>query len=192
MEELPTKFESLEMKKLRQEVLKELEEKKFFLIRELEEEVKELGFEVSMSDTGLSFLPIDEEADISADTLKATTSLAKLVIEEIHVLEEKAEVLLENIIMDKLIYELSLLIKSLKVKYRHYEELDEYFDDIFDDIVDNAQLFTDSQATEVEALKGIIPIVRAKGLDDIVKRYEVNVLVDNEDLEGATTPLVRS
>ncbi|OOB77827.1 MAG: hypothetical protein BEN18_01195 [Epulopiscium sp. Nuni2H_MBin001] len=186
---MPEKFESLDMKKQKQEIIKSLEEKKFFILKKLEDEIAVLGFEVNILDSGLSLLPIDDE-DIDEDNFQATTALAELVIEEIHILEDTAETALENLMIDKLIYELSILIKALKTKYRHYEELDEFFENIFDDVVDNAELFTDNQDVELEALKGLMPIVQTKGLEDVIQRYEVNVLVDNSGLVGA--PVITS
>ncbi len=192
-EDLLNKIENSETIKQKQDILNKFETKKLALLSKLEEEISNLGFMLNIAEGTLALIPLrvpdnptielEIEQEQNSQLAKA---LAQLVIDEVGLLEENSEIEINNLLEEKIMQEAWSLIKFLKNKYRHYPELDDYFSEIFDDIIENSEAFLQTENSEVESLKGILPImIGTKDLEDITKKYEVNLFVDNSHLEGA-------
>ncbi|OOB77588.1 MAG: hypothetical protein BEN19_01675 [Epulopiscium sp. Nuni2H_MBin003] len=168
----------------KEQLEKDLELNKLFLLDELQSKANKLGFEVSIVEEGLAFSPLEGVGEeILTNNIKSVTILAEEVVNQIKQVEDKAAIQLQNILEEKFSTQVSLVLNKLKIKYRHYPEFLDYFDDILEDIVKYYDLFIE-QPTDNTELELILKM-STKKVDDILKNYSVNLLVDNQNTLGA-------
>jgi predicted ATP-dependent protease len=74
------------------------------------------------------------------------------------------------------------VMEEMRRDWQDHEEVLEYFDAVRDDVVDNVKDFLGDEAGQQQALAGI---VQQGESEQSLRRYRVNVLVDNGQAEGA-------
>jgi predicted ATP-dependent protease len=78
-------------------------------------------------------------------------------------------------------FAVSHLIDDVRQQYGHLEEVDAYLAEVHADLVENVDGFREDEDGE----GGLASAVRAGQRQDLLRRYQVNLLVDNGGLEGA-------
>ncbi|MGL4736464.1 MAG: Lon protease family protein [Cellulosilyticaceae bacterium] len=206
MGELPWKLESFEAEKKRQKLITEMEDQKDDILSNLKKDAKELGFIIKVTQEGIGFLPLDEEgkplteeeyAELDDEIrvemkkkLKGLYELSDQVLKDLRELEKMYQDYVDNVDDEIVAKEVGHLIKRLKEKYQMYEELAEYFDLVSADLLENIRLFTESEDSEGKQMSQLFPWLSQKGVEDIINKYSINLIVDHKEQTGA--PVITS
>ena len=193
MAEIPRAFESKEYEEQKTRLQEGLEKSKEVLFTETGEKAKELGFQLSVTRTGIVKVPLIKGKPIQADDVDKLTPEQRLDIEgrEKKVDGEIREFLAKARQLDKEAHEkthelnrkvahfsMGHQLEDLKEKYRDNPRIPEYLADVEEDILGNLKEFL-GQTPELP--------FHIEGMDraSFLERYRVNVLVDNEKGRGA-------
>jgi lon-related putative ATP-dependent protease len=187
-EEVPKHFSDENYEKDRNKIIDRYENKVLKIADKLYDESKEKGFSVKNTSDGFAFIPLkdgeemnekqyneltEEEKEelnnkvgglklMALEVLRKTKMFKKEMEEHLKKLDDK----ISFSIMDE-------TIKRLKEKYGYNEKIIEYLKDLQEDIKENIDAFMDYEETS-EAYD-----------ETFYKRYDVNVMICNRDLEGA-------
>ncbi len=196
-------FEGEEYVSQKEDIIKEADSKKNEMFLNLNNIAKEKNFTIQNTPFGISPVPVkDQQQPMTNEDFK---NLEKNKQEEILKEQEKLKDLVKNNLrkgqeiekeanhkikeLDKNVakYAIEPLIENLKEKYASIDDVINYLNEVKKDIVENFSDFV-----EQEKDQGIsFPQIPGTGAnkEELFKRYEVNVLVDNSKLEGA--PIVQ-
>ncbi len=194
--QIPKIFNSVDYEKQRNEIIKEYEDGKNKLIQHLSNYAKENHFLFKGTNKGLVFKPIYEGKEITENEF---TDLDEGIREE---LEEKLDEIhevaldildqvkkLEKIAKNKLLqlenkvglYIIKPLMNELFEKYSKYENVYDHLKKAESDIIENIFYFYLEDEDEDED----ITIIKATENQDFIKKYKVNLFVDNSNSKGA-------
>jgi len=190
-------FDSDEFKTKEKDVESQYESKKRQMIDDLSRKCKEEGFLLQVSQAGMVIMPTTSEGQPLSQE-----DLSKMIKEEKDALRQKGDMLQDRMKqIAKRIKEMEKEMKKAKEeikkkaalsvvqqameglleKYRDEKDVIKYLEDVKEDIVENIDDF----AKKPESSQPGIPIVPLLGKETVLKRYEVNVLVDNSETKGA-------
>jgi lon-related putative ATP-dependent protease len=201
---LSSAFESEEYQARRQSVMEEFQERQSEAFEELQERARSQGVALIRTPAGLAVAPVRGEEVLSPEELQ------QLPEEEREELQEKVEEIqddLQKIMqqvprwqreMRKRLEELNRemanlavggLIDELREKYSDFDEVQDHLDAVQEDVVEHADDFLPSQqenqgSSIMQALQRRAGREPGRGPRSL-QRYEVNVVVDNSDAEGA-------
>ena len=190
-------FSSEEYAKMREQLINSSVREKEQKLKDLYDTARQKNFLLQSTPTGLSLAAVndnqeplssdqyiqlnaDQKQDIEAsrgyldgllkDTLSAIRANDKAVSDRLSVMDGD---IVQNII-DIVLYE-------IREKYRSHKQVSDYLDDVCRDIILHKELFMGHRPDSHEQSSGS----DNRDNDDFMKRYEVNLLIDNSDLEGA-------
>ena len=191
--ELRKAFESGEYARRREEVLKAIEEERSRLTREVEETAAREGFVVQRTPVGLLITPIvqgrpitDRELAMLPESTRKEIARRKGELEKrlrdalrrFRELERRAKRLLMELDREIARYTLTPLISELLEEYGDVEEVKEYLREVEEDILDHLPVILGKEKKE-------LPFPLPGLEEDPTRRYQVNLVVDNSELEGA-------
>ncbi|ONI39187.1 hypothetical protein AN639_11120 [Candidatus Epulonipiscium fishelsonii] len=197
-EDLKSSVQGSTVQVIKNKLLTNLEYEKDEMLNELEKMATESGFVVKADEEGIGFIPIYEGVPIMQSTYEALSieekkqmkddstalyELAETLLLEIKNMEQEIELYIKNEKVNLVISQADKLIKALRIKYRHYEELTSYFDGILKDIIENIEIFIEEPVENNLLIN--LSLGSSKNIDDVVQKYEVNLLVNNIELDGA-------
>jgi lon-related putative ATP-dependent protease len=183
---IPKAFEAEDYEKRRNEVVKKFQLEKEKILQEVETMAKDKGFLIQLTQTGVLTVPLQNGQPLKPE------DFSKLPPEEQKRIQEEGEKLLEEINevvlklkkIDKKIFEslkdldieiavfaIGHLLKDLIKKYEDVPEVSDYFESLKDDVIENLAFFRGTKESE-EA-------------EEFLKRYKINVFVDNSNTKGA-------
>ena len=154
------------------------------------------------TNSGIAFAPLVEGEVISPDAFLNLPSDQKDVIEKVisRLQEKLAEILnqvpqwhreiqkqLKQIHDETAVIAITPLFDELAQKYADLPDILTYLDAVKADIVENVDDFVESDRSAVSSLMGESS-AKAKPVENPPTRYEVNLLVDHHETEGA--PLI--
>ncbi|MDF2593902.1 MAG: peptidase lon domain protein [Clostridia bacterium] len=199
--ELPLKLQSTEANKQRQGIAAELESEKQKLLMELEEKAEAMGILVKQTKDGIGFAPLGEDGDIISkeeyehlskkqkellnEKLSKLYTVADSVAERINAKEKVCLQELEEIDREIFFNEIGWVLKRLKEKYKAYKDITTYLDEVSEDVLDNLHLFENEHETSNKDMKEMFPWLTANGIQKLVKKYGVNLIVDHSQTKGA-------
>ncbi|MBN1850398.1 MAG: AAA family ATPase [Deltaproteobacteria bacterium] len=201
--EVPQLFESQEYLAKKKGIMEEYEKKGKGFFKDLDKKVREDGFALVDIQMGQikrpEVLPLVDGNPTSMEQLEEMVEKGRFPKDEFAGLKEKQAKLreqIDNILlelrdlqkeiqqhaeeMDRLMFikMATDLVDPLKAKYKN-EKIDSYLDDMVEEMGENLQIFT-SQSQQ--AIAGLPFIMGPQG--DSFQPYQVNQLVDNEELKG--------
>jgi lon-related putative ATP-dependent protease len=194
---IPTAFESEDYQTRKQELEEEFQEKQEEALNAIQEKAKERGIALIRTPVGLAFAPVEEGEVVSPDEFQnLPDEKREQVKEDIAELQEELQETMrqarqwEREARAK-VKELNRQVAMLAVGHR-IDELEETYGDlesviafleaVKNDVVENVDDFRRTGEEEPEAILGLPTqhIQEAK-----FRRYQVNVLVDHSESEGA-------
>jgi len=194
-QEIPRIFESDEYAARREETIQGFQKQKQELISQMGEKAQEQGFFLQVSPMGLLIIPMkdgkpltEEEfgalsPEVREEMLQKRQSLQeelKKAMRQFSGLDRKANEALRELDREIVLYTVDQPIRELIEKYKDLPEVVAYLEEIKDDIVQNLSQFR-KQAEGQPVSPFPVP-----GTGDLpFRKYEVNVVVDNSELEGA-------
>ena len=196
LREIPRAFESEDYEKHKESIIRELQEQRNQSLVQLEHRVNERGFTLLKTAMGLGIAPVLNGQVLSPEAYQQLDEGTRKDIEErqrllqsemaetmrsIRDLEKRTKRQLYDFDREIAGFAVSHLIEDLKAKYGNLEELPEYLAAVQTDIVDNVDGFK----VQEEPGDGLASAMRAGQREALLKRYSVNVIVDNSNRQGA-------
>ncbi|MEQ2129312.1 AAA family ATPase [Caldanaerobacter subterraneus KAk] len=191
--DIPKAFESDSYEMQKGEIVKKYQEKKNELIENLNELARNYGFVLRDTRTGLISIPVIEGRQINQEEFQQLEEEVRKEIEkkaaefevkamqvwkEIQLLDKQAREEIKKLDNDIGLFAVGHLIDELKAKYSEHESVTNYLESVKKDILENIDSFKaiDGEASPFPFLR------KEKGF---LKKYMVNLFVDNSNTEGA-------
>jgi lon-related putative ATP-dependent protease len=192
--ELPEAFQSEEYAEKRDATVQSIEEERKALFSELNERAREEGFVLQTTQVGIATIPIVDGEPINEKEFMQLSAEKKKEIQEkqqelmkdlrstmrkIKALQVKINENIEKLNHEVALFTIGHLIDDLQEKYSDNSDIVAYLDEVEKDIVDNVKQFIEEPTVPSTPL----PTEWLKELP--FRKYEVNVIVDNAELNGA-------
>ncbi len=194
--EIPKAFESKEYETQRNKVLDEFQQKQSEYLSRLDEEAKGKGFTVKRNATGILIVPIKESGELytkeefdaldekTRKTLEETGRLFQEKLNDVARILREAEKIVRDMLvrLDKMVALdiIGPLIEALRKKYRDQEKVLHYLEDVREEMLTHLD---DFKITEEPPSP--FPFLKAPKTEASFAKYSVNVIVSNEDRQGA-------
>lgn len=191
---LPETFQSEEYAAKREETIKKIEEERNELLSNLTKKAQEQGFVLQTSPVGLLTIPVidgnplsDEEfmklsPERKEEIQKKREELTKELrntMRKLQGLQKKTNEAIKNLNQEVALYAIGHLIEGVKETYEQISDIIMYLEQVQNDIVDNIEQFI--QKPEKPSLP-----IPAPWLEELpFRKYEVNLITDNSELEGS-------
>lgn len=196
---LSSAFESDEYRTRMQELEEEFQERQGETFEALGQKAKEKGLAMIRTPTGLVFAPMREKEVMSPEEVQKLSEeeRKRLEKEASELQEELQKILLQVPVWQRQVRErirelhreianfaVGGLIGELRGKYQEFPEIIDYLKDVQEDIVENVGEIV---GQEGEQEKPAIPLPGARGrhISPVLRRYQVNLLVDHSASKGA-------
>jgi len=194
-------FASKEYTARRAEITESLNKKKEAAFDILGKKAEDRGLLLRSTPVGLVFIPASKGKPMSEEEYQNLSSedkdelkkkqeeLTKELKEQISKLrteESTVEKQLEDTDREVAGFAISHLFEKLMSKYSQLQQVVDYLKEVEQDIIENFEQFkSEPKATDSDPLAAMQGVVRKQAL----RKYEVNVLVDNSELKGAPVVL---
>jgi lon-related putative ATP-dependent protease len=197
---LPAAFESEEYHAQRQAIEEEYKERQESSFEELKEKAKERGIALVQTPSGLAFAPMrDGEVINPKDFLSLPEEEQKHVQSEIEDLQDELQKILRQVpqwqkeTRDRVkelkkevaTFTVAPLFEELRDKYEDLPKVIDYLQDVQNHVIGNVDDFLQKTSDEENPLAAMMRGQRAASQPPSFEEYEVNLLVDNSDTEGA-------
>ncbi len=194
--DIPRAFESEDYEKQRERIVREMQEQRNEEFLRLEQKVNERGFTLLKTAMGLSIAPVLNGQVVTPEAYQQLDEATRQGIEKrqellqgeiseamrrVRDLEKNAKRRLQDFDREVANFAVSHPIEELKHKYRGLEEIPDYLDEVLADIVNNVEGFKSQE----EATEGLAAAMQAGQREALLRRYTVNVIVDNSAQQGA-------
>ena len=191
---IPRAFQSDEYARRKAEVMREFEEKRAELSRQVSEDARSQGFAIEVTPVGIATVPLVEGRAMTKEEFDA------LPEEERHSLQQRGEQLKDELeqtlrrgrVVDQEAQErvsqldrevarsaVGPLLDELTQKYADIPDVTDYLEKVRNDVPDHVD---DFRQPEVEGREAALAMLLR---DDHLIRYRVNLFVDNSHTEGA-------
>jgi lon-related putative ATP-dependent protease len=199
IQDIRSAFESEEYIRQQEAIIKSYEQKKQAIFETLNQQASQLGFILQASPMGLLTVPLLNGKPLSENDFMALSPADK---EHISSKQQEMQGILETSIrqgksqdkkaheaiqeLDQRVtaYTISPHIQDLSEKYGEVAEVVEYLQGVQEDIIQNRTRFKSEPSEQAEPPS---PLQEPREL--FLKRYQVNILVDNSKLTGAPVVL---
>jgi len=190
--DIPEVFESDDFSKKKEEFLRNFNQERSLLLAALEETVLAEGFLLNVSQVGMVIMPAKEGQPLDEETLKSLDEEQKKglrvksehlqvemnnVVRKIRALEKDLRKQLKDLDQQIALYAVGHRIEDLQEKYQGHSEVLKYLQEIKEDVIKNIDDFKSKPGTA-----GPFPTPL---MEPSFARYEVNVLVDHSETQGA-------
>ncbi len=194
-QEIPKAFEGSVYEERRTRLLKGLQEKREALFEQFKEEATQRGFSVEQSGGGVLTLPMKDGKPLSSQEWEGLSKEEKEEIEvrqedlqkvmreitrQVRELEKEARERLGRLEREMAENPVEAVVEELKEKYGDPPGVITYLEAVREDVLTNLDDFKDDGEPQMP-----IPGLRMPRTTDPMLRFQVNVLVDNCNLEGA-------
>jgi hypothetical protein len=200
--DIPNAFESEEYASHGEAVTKDIQEQKRQIMENLGEEAHKLNFAIQPSASGLLTIPLHEGKPMSEkqfialkpeekESINATQQKLETTIESVsrqmRNLDKNAAEALQKLDREVTLYAIKHLVNDIQQKYQDVEAIQSYLDLVQNDILDH---ISDFKPETEEQQAPPLPFFRSK--EDPLKKYNVNILVDNSGHQGAPVVIERN
>ncbi|HEY7727298.1 MAG TPA: ATP-binding protein, partial [Candidatus Eisenbacteria bacterium] len=197
--EIPKAFESEDYGARRDEIVKALDTSRSEILETLRAEVTQAGFTLESTPFGIALIPMlggrplseDQFGDLPQpareDLEKRRETLQgklKIAMRQLRDLAREAQEKLRELGGRIALYLVGGLIEDLVDRYKELPEVVSHFKAMERDIVENIETFRSESTGEEPAAAGLALLSR-RLREAPLRKYEVNVLVDNSRLTGA-------
>ncbi len=190
-------FTSKEYGERRSEITDQFNKRREATFNLISQKARERGLLLRTTQVGLLFVPASEGQPMSEEDYqklsdekkeelrKNQEELAKELNERIGELraeEKQLEEQLEDTDHEVAGYSISYLFEDIKRKYSELPQVIDYLKEVEQDIIENYEQFkAEPKSTDTDPMAAMQALARQQAL----KKYEVNVLVDNSESKGA-------
>jgi lon-related putative ATP-dependent protease len=190
-------FTSKEYAERREEITEDFNEKKEAAFKMLDKKARDRGFLLRTTPVGVLFIPASDGQPMSEEEYNKLSAKVKEEFkkkqEELadELKEQIAKLSTEQSTVDKQLedtdrevagYSVRHLFAKLRDKYSQLPQVVDYLKEVEQDIIENFEQFkAEPKAREGDPLAAMQELAQKQAL----RKYEVNVLVDNSELQGA-------
>jgi len=193
--EIRSSFESEEYARHKEEVVQSFQQEKAKLIEAINEQARQAGFMLQPTPMGVLTIPVRKGKPLDEEEFLALNQEERAQIEETqHKLQaaleasmrqsrsvdKKAVEAVQKLDQEVALYALKPLVEEAKEKYHDLEEIPVYIDQIQANILENLSMFR--AEPDEQPRPGPTP---QNPMQAMLKKYAVNVLVNNSDRSGA-------
>ncbi|MHA2406974.1 MAG: AAA family ATPase, partial [Candidatus Ranarchaeia archaeon] len=203
---IPAVFESADYISRRIVVVREIEDRRDKVIKNLSDRAKEEGFLVQPTSAGVALIPIkdgkpmkqEEFIALPADVQKKYEEKRKKISTAFRKVMEQSKAVQREAVqavqaLDKEVgsFTIDTWVVELSKKYKDFPEVVKFIQSLKDDILKNLDLFRSQQPTQTGAAvggpgsSGGRPTRGSAAEEYLFRRYHVNVVIDNSDIKGA-------
>jgi len=195
---IPAAFGSEDYRTRRQEIEEEFKEKQEEAFKEIQREAQERNIRLIRTPAGLAFVPLRDDEIISPDEFqKLPEDERNRIEEEIAKLQEKLQAIVPQVreweqkLREKVkdldrqvaLFAVGARIEALREKYSEFPKVIEYLNDIQEDVIGSVDQFRQTDESPQQFMGLQIP--RSVTESALLRRYQVNVLVDHSETKGA-------
>ncbi len=200
--EIRAAFESEEYAAHRESVVKKIQDQKQQFLANLNEEAHKLNFALQPSAAGLLTIPLSKGKPVTEEEFLALTAAEKdaitktqgelettieAVSRQIKALDKSAGEAVQKLDREVALYAIKHSVNDIQQEYEGVEAIQTYLEEVQNDILEN---IPDFRPAAEEAPAPELPFLKGKG--DPLKKYVVNVLVENSPGEGAPVVMERN
>ncbi|MEA3375848.1 MAG: AAA family ATPase [Chloroflexota bacterium] len=205
---LSAAFESEEYQSRRQSIMEEFGEKQQRAFEELQQRARQENVRLIRTPTGLAVAPVREGEVLSPDEIQRLSEAEQEQLQaKVEEMQEELQEILRQVPgwqrqMRERLNELNRemanlaiggLIDELREKYSEYPEVVEHLDAVQEDVVENAESFLPQQGGQQGVQQQLQQMLQggdgegrqAMVREALMRRYKVNVIVDNSESEYA-------
>ena len=194
---IPAAFESEDYRTRRQEAAEELKEQQEHAFGEMQKQAQERGISLIRTPAGLAFAPLREGEVISPDEFQKLPEeerkrfeedISKLqkqlqeTLPQVRQWERQAREKVKELDRQVAMFAVGHLMDELSEKYAELPDVMDYLQAVQQDVVENLGPFREPE--ETPQVMGI-PLPRSVTGSPLLGRYQINVLVDHSQSEGA-------
>lgn len=198
--ELTRVFQSEDYENKKNELVSEYEYHQDELIEQVGKTAQEYDFVLKHKKSSVCFQPIvngeavDEEnyemltGEQIADIERRSTLMQEKVssfLREFHGMEKECEKKIDELENEVGTATISHYFEDFIDKYNEYERAVTYINAVKEDILDNLDCFMEQEEEQQDVLAALMPLLGKKSDDDVMHRYEVNLIVDHSESKGA-------
>ncbi len=190
-------FASKEYAERRAEITEDFNKKREAIFNMLSKKAKDKGFLLQSTQVGLIFIPasgdepmseedfnnlsVEEKENLKKNQEELTRELKEQVT-KLRTEESAIEQRLEEIDREVAGYSISHIFEDLRQKYSQLPQVVDYLKEVEQDMVENFEQFRpEPKAADTDPISAMQGMMRKQAL----RKYEVNILVDNSKLKGA-------
>jgi lon-related putative ATP-dependent protease len=199
---LSAAFESEEYQRRRQAITEELQERQSEAFEELQESAQQRDVALIRTPAGLAVAPTKDGEVISPEEIQELSEEERKrlqdkveelqielqkIVRQVPSWQREVQERLKELNQEVAEFAINGLMDEMREKYSSHEEIVEYLNDVQKDVVENAQDFLPQEGQEQNVMDALRQraMQRAGGGPTAMRRYQVNVLVDHSDTEGA-------
>ncbi len=198
--ELTKVFQSEDYENKKNELVSEYEYHQDELIEQVGKTAQEYDFVLKQKKSSVCFLPIvngepvDEEnyemlteeqiADIERKSALMQEKVGSF-LREFHGMEKECEKKIDELENEIGNAAISHYFGDYINKYNEYERVVTHINAVKEDILDNLDYFMEEEEEQQDVLAAFMPLLGKKTDDNVMHRYEVNLIVDHSESKGA-------
>jgi lon-related putative ATP-dependent protease len=197
---LPRAFESEDYAAKRKEALGKLDTERETIIGEVNKSAAKQGFTIQMGPTGLMIIPVINDKPLTQEEFEALPKETQAEIlqkrealdadlrigfRHIRELDAKGMEVVTKLNSEIALYAIGHLLDGLKEKYGNIPEVITYIDNVEKDILDNLGTFLGPAQSQQQQEQVPPQFQQWLAKDLAFRKYEISVVVDNSNLEGA-------
>jgi len=194
-EEIPRAFEGDEYMAQKEKLTGESNEKKQKLFNELNQKATEKGFVIQSTPGGFMLIPqkdgtplqdqdiqalSDQEKNAIFEKKRELEEELKSTIREVRNIDKKLAEEIKELDRKVALFAVEHLFQELLEKFKDNQEVVDYLKEMQEDMIENLNLFR-QQEQQQQPLPFPVPWDQESSF----KKYQVNVIVDNSEIEGA-------
>lgn len=191
---LPEVFESEEYITKREAVLRSAQTTRDTLFSQINKIAQKKGFVLQSSPSGLLIVPLVEGQPLSDEDMRSLSPEAiqeiskerdelnidlRNAMRELRKIDKTVKSELDRLNQESALYAIDHFVTDLKEKFSDNKEVVQHIDAVEKDILENISQFLEAPDAPPPSREGVV----AK--EQFFKKYEVNILVDNQGLSGA-------
>ena len=193
-------LESSEVSNRKEEFLQEFRRERESLFGTFNERARLSGFLVQTTTVALALVPHqagrplsnEELASLSPEQRDRMTQIRneletemKHVLDEVHRAERRAYQGIQQLDSEIIRFDLDVLVRELKGEYDSLPQVEAYLNAVEADMAENADMFRSSQRQQGQQPQASAEAASSADSEHTMRRYEVNVIVDNSETSGA-------
>ncbi len=193
--EVPQAFRSEDYQKEQENIKNQFQQKQQKILQELEKKARKEGFTVIKKPRGLLLAPVIEGEVMSPEQLNKLDKKKRKKLGEkrdklkedlrealynLRKIKEKSQERIQKLDQEVVEFSVSYIVKKLKEKYADHPEVKEYLELVEKDVLDRVGEFKKLNQPDQQQPPGFFQDQR-----EFLKNYEVNLMVDNCEQQGA-------
>lgn len=198
--EITQAFESEEYEKKRRDIAQQVSDQQEEKLNSLRGKADEQNFTMVRTPAGLAFAPKTEDGETMSreqyselsedeqknidDTISSLNEELQQVMTKVRQEERAGRENLRDLDGEVTTYAAKHLVDELKAKWDDAPEIPTHLDSVLSDVVENADDFKRSDEDQPQSIMGIAIPTRQRS-EATFRRYQVNVIVDRSEIEGA-------